>query len=170
MKNTSKSGVNSDRLFKMRSEENCKLFFNLGPNEWHGFFTESVNVSPVGKGKYRIENTPFFARGVSFKDVVSASRQDGRLRFEKVIISSGHSTYRLLLKDRNGNSQPWLEFWKPLEKLGCSYEENKELSLTMLAVDVPSNVCIHDAYELLAEGEEAGVWEFEEGHCGQVGV
>ncbi len=147
-----------------------KVFINLPPDEWHGFLTESLNATRVGEGKYRLENTPFFARGVSYKDIVSVSENEGRLVLDKVLISSGHSTYRILLKSDPKGSRRWMDYWKPIEKLGCTYEENRELALTMLAIDIPGNVCVHEAYKLLEEGETAGVWEFEEGHCGQVGV
>ena len=38
--------------------------------------------------------------------------------------------------------------------------------MILLAVDIPPNVDIHKAYELLDYGEQAGIWGFEEGHCG----
>jgi hypothetical protein len=48
-----------------------------------------------------------------------------------------------------------------MEIWGCSYEEG-----VVLSVDVPPSVDIYAVYDLLEAGEIAGVWAFEEGHCG----
>ena len=37
-----------------------------------------------------------------------------------------------------------------------------------VAVDVPPHADIYAFYEALQEGENAGQWEFEEGHCGHL--
>ena len=42
-----------------------------------------------------------------------------------------------------------------------SYEEGDAL-----AVDVPPKADIYEVYSLLEAGEQNGVWEFDEGHCG----
>lgn len=151
-------------------ESKCKLFFDLGQDQWHGFRSESVNATKVWDQKYRLENSPFFAKGVSYKDIVAAEKVKNRLIFVDTILSSGHSTYHVLLKDKMVKPQEWLIYWDPLEEIGCSYEENRELALTMLAIDVPSGTNIREVYKLLELGERAGVWEFEEGHCGHFSV
>jgi len=144
-----------------------KIFFLFGANEWHGHDSESVWGEYVGGNKYKIKNSPFFAKGVSFEDIVSTSEQNKKLIFDKVIISAGHSTYRLLVKEVNVPS-PFYSYWKPIENLGCSYEENAEMALRMYAIDVPASVNIHELYKLLEIGETQGIWDFEEGHCGHV--
>ena len=75
-----------------------KIYFLFGANEWHGHDSESVWEEHVGDGKYKIKNSPFFAKGVSFEDVVSVREKDNMLVVEKTIISAGHSTYRILVK------------------------------------------------------------------------
>jgi Domain of unknown function (DUF4265) len=50
-----------------------------------------------------------------------------------------------------------------LEKDGCTFEGARE---KLLAVDVPPRADIYGVYALLQRGEDAGAWEFEEGHCG----
>lgn len=143
-----------------------KIFFNLEPGSWHGFQTETLNATLVREGVYKLENSPFFVSDVSFRDWVAASRVEGKLLFDKVIVRSGHSTYRILLKDAEQNQKRWYEYWLKLQSVGCTYEENRSLNLPMLTVDVPAEVDIYSVYRLLQDGEEAGVWEFEEGHCG----
>jgi uncharacterized protein DUF4265 len=53
--------------------------------------------------------------------------------------------------------------WERLQALGCTYEQ---ASSHLLLVDVPPHADIYAVYVLLEEGENAGVWDFEEGHCG----
>ena len=63
----------------------------------------------------------------------------------------------------NVDSPAFLESWKPLEKLGCTFEQGPVVS-----VDVPEDANIYKVYDLLDAGERSGVWEFEEGHCGHL--
>lgn len=147
--------------------ELTKIYFLFGANEWHGHDSESIWAEHTGGNKYKIKNTPFFAKGVSFEDVVSVREKDDMLVYDKTVISAGHSTYRILVKEENLPS-PFYSYWKPIEKLGCSYEENDETAMRMYAVDVPSSSDIHQVYSLLEAGETAGVWDFEEGHCGHI--
>ena len=75
----------------------------------------------------------------------------------------GHLTSRLLRDSEVSEAEPFLSPWRPLQALGCSYEQ---ANATRYAVDVPPHVDIHAAYRLLEEGESKGIWSFEEGHCG----
>ena len=94
-----------------------KVYFQFGANEWHGHDSESVWAEHVGGDKYKIMNSLFFAKGVSFEDVILAKEKDGRLIFDKKIISAGHSTYRILIKSADVPN-PFHIYWKPIEKLG----------------------------------------------------
>ena len=144
-----------------------KVFFDFENDEWHGHASESLWAEHIHGNKFKIRNSPFFVKGVSFEDIVAAKEVDAKLIFERVLISAGNSTYRLLVKTEN-IPNPFLEHWKHLEKLGCSYEKNDEMTMRMFAVDVPSASDIYAVYELLEEGKRAAVWDFEEGHCGHV--
>jgi hypothetical protein len=76
-----------------------RIVFDLGENAWHGFSTERVLAAPVSEGRYQLRNSPFYARGVSFEDIVFAKpAADGSLVFAGTSIRSGHSTYRLFAK------------------------------------------------------------------------
>lgn len=141
-----------------------KVLIELDPAAWHGCATERVWAEKVGRDRYRVLNIPIFADGSSFLDVVVARpNADGALVLSAVSLRGGHSTYRVfpkvpLERDEFRNS------WAALERLGCRYEEG--LRGKLLAVDVPSAADIYEVYGLLQKGEDAGVWEFEEGHCG----
>ncbi|MCU1279528.1 MAG: hypothetical protein JWM53_3074 [bacterium] len=136
-----------------------RIVFRLEPNAWHGSVTERLWAQPVGTRRYRLRNSPFFAFGVSAEDVVFADEREGELWFAGVSLHGGHSTYRI--KVTGAAHDRFEQYWRPLQQLGCSYEEG-----VVLAVDVPPKTDIHAAYAALEAGELAGVWDFEEGHCG----
>jgi hypothetical protein len=129
-----------------------RVLFQLGPGAWGGTVTERLWAEPVGTDRYRLRNTPFFAFGVSAEDVVFAEPVDGQLTFKGVSIRGGHSTYRIVVLNADG----FADGWAPLEALGCTFEEGD-----LLAVDVPQQTDIYEAYRLLELGVDAGVWEFE---------
>jgi hypothetical protein len=142
-----------------------KVVFFLGKDQWHGYETESVWAEKIADNRCRIRNTPFYSKEVSFEDVVFVQEKEGKLWFESTSIAAGHSTYRVLL-EKTIPERDFQKYWAPLEKLGCSYESADSGRMLLLAVDIPPSADIHKAYELLVQGEQAGIWGFEEGHCG----
>lgn len=151
------------KIAKKKPTGLVKIVFNLGENAWHGFATERVWAEPVADGRYRLRNSPFYASGVSFEDIVFAKpSKNGDLYFTEVSIRSGHSTYRLFAK-HDVNSGEFNKYWQPLQALGCSFEQATK---HYLSVDIPPKADIYQVYGLLQAGESAGAWEFEEGHCG----
>jgi len=138
-----------------------KVMFQLEPGAWHGSATETLWAARMGPGQYRLENSPFFAFGVSYQDVVAAREDGGHLRFTEVVRRAGRSTYRIIRK--SGAEDAFERLWKPLEGAGCTYEKGPN---QLLAVDVPPSSNIASVYQLLEAGEAAGAWSFEEGHCG----
>ncbi len=147
----------------MSTEHLVKVTFSLEPGAWHGHATERLWAEVVAGNRYRLRNSPFFARGVSVEDVVFAETgTDGQRVFAGTSLAGGHSTYRLMLKVAV-DSEVFRARWLPLERQGCSFEGVKG---KLLAVDVPPKADIHGVYALLQTGAEAGVWDFEEGHCG----
>lgn len=157
--------MEADKLRNQTDSTLTKVFFELDTNDWHGNESESLWAEPVSSNRYRLRNTPFFAKDVSFEDVVFARQQAGNLIFESISIAAGHSTYRILLEKNLPNAE-FSKYWNPLEALGCSYESADRTKTLMLAVDVPPSVNIYEVYSLLEKGEKDGVWSFEEGHCG----
>jgi hypothetical protein len=141
-----------------------KITFLLDADAWHGYATETLWATQTGVDRFRLENSPFFANGVSYEDEVKVRISGGELIFEAVAKRGGHSTYRVLM-DRtvaNGNVQ---RYWEPLQNLGCTYE-SREGKTRLWAIDVPPEADIHSVYRLLEKGESDGVWSFEEAHCG----
>lgn len=143
-------------------ERLVKVFVRLEPADWHDYETESVWAEPLNGGGYRVRSVPFYAMGISHDDVVRASLVDDRLFLEGVQCRGGHSTYRFITMHGITEDQ-WLPYWHALEDIGCTYERG---SSRLFAVDIPPDVDIYKAYALLDAGEKAGVWGFQEAHCG----
>lgn len=142
-----------------------KVRFELPPEDRaHGVETESLWAQVTGDGRYRIDNIPFYAYDISLGDVVTGTVDGDRIAFQRVLERGGHSTYRILVKDERGYESPaFLEGWRELENHGCSYEVAKR---RWIAIDVPSAADVFAVYRILEDGENRGLWSFEEGHCG----
>ena len=136
------------------------MTFELDPAEHHGSATERLWAKPMGGGRFRLRNTPFYARNVSVEDVVLGRTDGASVTFVAPVVRGGHSTYRIR-SHLAVSDEEFRRFWGPLEALGCSFEQGP-----VLAVDVPPGLDIYEVYGLLEAGEAAGAWDFEEGHCG----
>lgn len=111
-----------------------------------------------GRDRYRVDNIPFLAFGLSLGDVVRAPVMDGRPAFAEVLERSGHSTYRLALRD-GIDPDSLTELVGPLKAIGCALER---FTRRMTGVDIPPTVDIYAAYELIEKGMAAGTWDFDE--------
>ncbi len=109
---------------------------------------------------FQVQSIPFYIKGISYNDIISAQIINGMYNFDKVISVSGHSTYRVYIKRENKDG--FRNYWLPLENIGCSYENANS---KLIAIDVPPKTDIHKVYELLEIGEKENFWEFEEGNC-----
>ncbi len=82
--------VNRDKI-----SENVKIEFRVKDGD-------SVNVetpwaNKIGDNIYELDNSPFYAYNVSWKDVIEAlPGPDGMLEFKKVVKKSGHKTVRVI--------------------------------------------------------------------------
>jgi hypothetical protein len=140
-----------------------RVRFELEADAWHGYGSERLWAEPVAENRYRLRNSPFYAYGISTEDVVFAKPDaSAGLLFEGVSLRGGHSTYRILSK-QGLEEVAFRAPWERLQVLGCTYEQ---ASPHLLSVDVPPHADIYAVYALLERGENAGVWDFEEGHCG----
>jgi hypothetical protein len=148
---------------KPSSPNLVKVLFEIYEED-DAYSTESLWANDLGNGQYRLENSPFIAYGYSYHDIVEAREKNRLLFIVGVLIPGGHSTYRLFLKDgvvRESNK--FTDVWHPMEELGCTYEV---ATSRLLSIDVPPPANIFAVYAILQAGESAGVWDFEEAHCG----
>lgn len=108
----------------------------------------------------RLDNIPLLVFGVSRGDEVRVSGDGEPWHFDAVLRRGGHSTYRVMLNDDDPAGRTGL---RDLASMGCGTEA---LTPRFVAVDVPPHVDVAVVYSLLERGMDAGVWTFEEGHCG----
>ncbi|ACJ30076.1 Conserved hypothetical protein [Shewanella piezotolerans WP3] len=141
--------------------ELVKIRIELPPENILNASSETLWAKPLGKGLFKLQNSPFGAYGYSFEDVVIADDNEVPTVLG-VHENSGHSTYRILLKDGILNTDEFSQAWGELESIGCTYEGSQS---KLLAIDVPADTDIFHAYKLLEAGEEAELWEFEEAKC-----
>jgi hypothetical protein len=141
---------------------NVKIRFKLDPENQQGHEVENLWAEPLADGTFRILNSPFFAFGVSFQDIVKAATDDNVLQFIGIARRGGHSTYRIFLQDEHTIHDPiFQQYWKPISASGATLENAND---QFAAVDIPPGSDVAAIYRLLQEGENANVWAFEEGY------
>jgi Domain of unknown function (DUF4265) len=142
------------------SEPNIKIIFKLEQDQdgYPPAGSESLWAAPLGADRYRIDNIPFYVRGLATDDVVSAKKNAvGELIFEEVVERSKHSTVRVFAK----NSADKETLRSELKQLGCDSEGSNIPRL--FTVDIPPSVAYADIEKVLIRWEQDGRAEYEEG-------
>jgi hypothetical protein len=135
-----------------------------------GLDSESANWPPVsverlwgektsGRLEIRIVNTPFFARGISFGDLIQVRPDNDRreLVFEEFTQESGHSMIRIIFLKQEGRGG----VESRLRDAGCSWELAHSLP-NYMAVDVPPAVDYGELREWLVGQVRSGEIEIQE--------
>ena len=137
-----------------------KVVFALERDEhgWPPTSAESLWADDLGDGRYRLDNVPWFAHGVSDGDVVEAEERDGQLWFTRVVEHSGRSTFRVAVVEEDDVQHVRREF----RDRGIGSELDGELSL--IALDVPPGFDLAALQEVLEQGKADGRWDWEEGN------
>ncbi len=121
------------------------------PADWEHLWAISRGID-----QYELDNIPFFAKGVSAGDIVSARRDDDQLIFDRVLRHGGHSTVRIIMLKLDEKEGVRNE----LAVLGCESEGSHLPNL--FAVDVPPNVNYAQVASFLAEKAEKNILDYEE--------
>jgi hypothetical protein len=141
----------------MFDEEPVKIVVDL-PNHW-ATGGEGIWARHLGGDEYEIDNVPFYAYGLNYRDVVRATTTDPSLKpqIKEVLRPSGHRTLRIIFlnKAAEDQQQPYLE---ELKRYGVSLERANE---TLLAIDIPPEGRYGDLTEYLASLEQRGVLSYE---------
>jgi len=118
----------------------CKILFDEDGAD------ETLNAEHVGADRYRLENIPFFALGVSRYDVVEA-REDtaGMLTFVRVVEKSGHRTVRCVA-DESRTEATHRDLVHELATRGLRCEAILDKYFT---IDVPPSVGLDTIVEFL---------------------
>jgi hypothetical protein len=112
--------------------------------------SEGLWATPVGEGRYRIENTPWFAPGLATHDVVETVEHEGARWVMRRAQWAGHLTVRVAPGD--------LGVFADLGVRG----ESAAPAYPIVALDVPPGADLRAIVGRLRAGRSAGSWDFEE--------
>jgi hypothetical protein len=132
-------------MFRLQKDED-----GYPPDDW-----ESLWAYELEPGLYSIDNVPFFARGISWEDVVSAERVGDELHFKDVVRPSGNSVLRVIVHDTSDAD----EVHEKLSEMGCDTEQSHIPSL--ISVDVPPSIDLRTILNFLDQGKANNRWGYE---------
>jgi hypothetical protein len=150
------------------ASDHVKVRFNLPPDEggWPAVSSEGLWVLPLGGDRYRLDNTPWFARGLAADDVVEAlAGSDGVLWATRRTEWGGRMTVRVVPRRSGplaGDLQAVLDAFAPLGVTGEGVQQ-----YGMIALDISGDAPLAEVKSLLAAGERDGRWDYEEGLVSQ---
>ncbi|MGW0806969.1 DUF4265 domain-containing protein [Nonomuraea sp. NPDC002799] len=140
-----------------------RVVFELEQDEdgWPPAGSERLWATPAGPGLVRLDNIPFFARGVACGDVVRVEADaEGTVWAKEVVEFSDNCTIRVV-PDRNGDLEgdliTVLDLFAPLGVEGEGFER-----FGLVALNIPPAADLAGAKRLLVEGQD-GWWDYEEG-------
>jgi len=137
------------------AQPNAKVLFRV-LNEDGSSEVETLWATPLGDDNYKLDNSPFYAYGVSWKDVVFApfNSEEGHPTFQRVVSKSGNRTIRVIFETpvETGNESDQL--LRGLLALGCDYEGANG---RYIAVNVPPGVELEAVRNYLIENN--ATWE-----------
>jgi len=102
---------------------NAKVLFRV-PSENGSAEVETLWAIDLGADNYRLDNSPFWAYGVSWEDVVFApfSNEEGMATFQSVVTKAGNRTIRVIFDPPIAKGNTSDAILQGLVSLGCSYE------------------------------------------------
>jgi len=107
----------------MSNDPTAKVLFRV-PDVDGGATVETLWAVPLGNDFYKLDNSPFYAYGVSWQDTVYApvSPEEQMATFQSVVERAGNRTVRIIFDPpvSPGNSSD--QVLQGLVSLGCSYE------------------------------------------------
>lgn len=118
---------------------------------------EVLWATQVGPDRYKLDNSPLYAYGVSWQDVIEARpAREGELpTLVRVIEKSGNRTLRLVLETPADQSEESATILDWLVELGCSYEGMRG---GFISVNVPPDVELETVCDSLTAAELQ--WEY----------
>jgi hypothetical protein len=142
----------------------CKVVFDLSPDDWHGYASESMWCERIPLLKVvMLANAPFFVKGVSNRDLVSTTRCASGIKFRRIVKKSGHATLRIRATGSECLVSAAQERLEALSKIGCQMELAELNGARLWAVDVPLSVDDAAVMSVIRAGAGDGVWDAEIG-------
>ncbi|MEU3531178.1 MULTISPECIES: DUF4265 domain-containing protein [Streptomyces] len=111
------------------------------------------------KYEIRVVNTPFFARGIAFGDLIRVRPDNERreLVFESFTSESGHSTIRVIFLEEGERESVEEKF----RAIGCNLSSSHGFA-SLIAVDIPPSVNYEELRQWLLRKVESEVIEIQE--------
>jgi hypothetical protein len=133
----------------------AKVAFRV-PNEDGSAEVEWLWAQDLGHGRFRLDNCPFFAYGVSLHDIVLAPLDsNGAPNFERVLSKCGNRTIRIFFEEPVASGSSSQATLQHLVSLGCGYEgANRKY----IAVNIPTGVELTVVRDYLVE--QHANWEY----------
>ena len=144
------------------NERLVKIAFLVPKTDGRPEIVETMWAIRQDDDTYVLDNSPFDAYNVSYKDRITAKFENGMLIFQNVVERGGHSTYRVKL-NKGAEHSDFLKYWPQLALLGCTYEGAAD-ARRLYSIDVPEVSAVEQVYTYLEQLEKKGAWEFEEAH------
>ncbi|MBO1752567.1 DUF4265 domain-containing protein [Actinotalea sp. BY-33] len=130
---------------------------------WPPAESEALWARPVGAAAFRLDNTPWFVRGVAADDVVEARPdEDGVLWFVQLLERGGRVVVRVIPRHDGplrGDRQAVVDAFVPHGVSG----EGMATPISMVALDIGPEGPLAAIKGLLDDGEADGRWHYEEG-------
>jgi hypothetical protein len=132
--------------FKLEQDED-----GYPPFSWEGLWAESID-----EGVYRIDNIPFYVKGISFGDAVYAENSSDGLVFTHIVERSKNSTIRVIVYSEDMRA----ELFDFIIKCNCEYEGG--LRKMLLAINVPPDGALPLLMDFLNREHAAERLDYEE--------
>lgn len=122
----------------MSSDPTAKVLFRV-PDDEGGATVETLWATPLGDDRYKLDNSPFYAYGVSWQDTVFApiNAQEGLPTFQSIVAKSGNRTVRVIFDPPVSPGNVSDQVLQGLVALGCSYEGTNP---GYMSVNIPPGV------------------------------
>jgi hypothetical protein len=141
----------------MTEDNLTKIHLDLPRNEDVG--GESFWAEDLGKNLYRLRNTPFYAYGINFYDIVYAKAESSELKpsILKVQEYCGHKTLRVIFLDQ-ATIDERVERLNQLHQYKAYHENANDI---LFAIDIEPDGNYGSVCDLLFTWENEGVLSYE---------
>lgn len=131
------------------ADPTAKVLFRV-PRSDGSADVETLWAYDLGDNRYKLDNTPFYAYGVSLGDTVLAphNADEGRPAFDRVLSKSGNRTIRVAFEPPVEPGNPSDHVLQRLVQLGCQYEGANP---RYIAITVPPEVDLSAVASCLVE-------------------
>ncbi|MEU1486291.1 DUF4265 domain-containing protein [Streptomyces sp. NPDC005752] len=146
------------------SDDHVKVHFRIEVDEdgWPPASIESLWAVKLGNGTVRLDNTPWFVRGVASGDIIRVELEDdGVLYARETIQPSQNCTIRLIVLKDGGSAAARQTALETFHRLGTTGEGIERFR--MVALDVPPEADLPKIRKLLEHGAAKEWWHWEEG-------